>query len=772
MLSLLLFACPDPKPVTDDTAVSVDTGDTGVEVDDSTEFVCEATLETSQDLCTVHGSGSALVLRGELLGYDGRYIDGAVRIEDGLITCSGCDCSLDDAVIVDCAEGVISPGLINLHDHIGYTEGAPIDHGDTRWDHRHGWRGSLSTPQNSGNAGKAWGEVRMLLGGATSMVGSGYHSGMVRNLDSWSQTSDLGYELENQTFPLGDSNESFKEDCGWNYKDTESSVHGETAYLPHIAEGVDDYANEEFRCTASSLEGGEDFLQAHVAYVHAIGLRGEDIYRMSLEQTDVIWSPRSNVSLYGHTADVLTMDRMGVNLALGTDWTYSGSINLVRELACVDELNTQHYDGYFSDRDLWEMATLNPARAVEAQHLIGSLRAGQVADIAVFDGRTVSGYRAVIAAESDAVQLVLRGGEPLFGASGAMQALGSSCETFDLCGEERAICAEAEFGTAWDSLAQALQGAYPAFFCGEPTDEPTCAPSRPGEFPLSSDDADGDGVADGEDNCPSVFNPIRPMDRGVQPDNDDDGVGDPCDEDPLASDVDRDGVANEQDNCPFDENADQADDDGDGDGDACDVCPTLSNPDDDMCPATVVSVYDIQKGVVSEGTDVRVEGLVVSGRSSAGFGAQHPDGGEYSGLYVYTSSLPGVSIGDIVTVDGSVVEYYGETEIVASSFEVTGSGGELSPVALDADEAALDAWQGVLVTVSGAVTNASYDCGVDGNCSDEGLWEVGGASGLVVYDKYYLDTDWSDHVGTLPVTGVMGYRFDRPRLMPRQSEDF
>jgi hypothetical protein len=46
-------------------------------------------------------------------------------------------------------------------------------------------------------------------------------------------------------------------------------------------------------------------------------------------------------------------------------------------------------------------------------------------------------------------------------------------------------------------------------------------------------DSDGDGIPDTGDNCPKVFNPIRPMDNGMQPDADGDGQGDPCDPCPL-----------------------------------------------------------------------------------------------------------------------------------------------------------------------------------------------------------------------------------------------
>jgi hypothetical protein len=59
-------------------------------------------------------------------------------------------------------------------------------------------------------------------------------------------------------------------------------------------------------------------------------------------------------------------------------------------------------------------------------------------------------------------------------------------------------------------------------------------------------DADGDGVPDAIDNCPTVFNPDR-------------------------ADFDRDGVGDACDNCPTVFNPDQADSDGSGIGDRCDL---------------------------------------------------------------------------------------------------------------------------------------------------------------------------------------------------------
>jgi hypothetical protein len=97
------------------------------------------------------------------------------------------------------------------------------------------------------------------------------------------------------------------------------------------------------------------------------------------------------------------------------------------------------------------------------------------------------------------------------------------------------VCIDVPQVTLADAQTSAAS-IYPLFFCSGqgPTSEPTCVPYRD-TYPngTSSTDFDGDGIPDTTDNCPKVFNPIRPMDNGVQSDVDGDGVGDACDNAPL-----------------------------------------------------------------------------------------------------------------------------------------------------------------------------------------------------------------------------------------------
>ena len=71
-------------------------------------------------------------------------------------------------------------------------------------------------------------------------------------------------------------------------------------------------------------------------------------------------------------------------------------------------------------------------------------------------------------------------------------------------------------------------------------------------------DLDNDGFSDSVDNCPLTANPN-------QEDNDNDNIGDSCDDDD-----DNDGILDVDDNCPFTANPNQEDEDNDGIGDVCD----------------------------------------------------------------------------------------------------------------------------------------------------------------------------------------------------------
>ncbi|MCB9506458.1 MAG: amidohydrolase family protein [Myxococcales bacterium] len=772
------------------------------------QFDCEVELTTAGDRCeAVAGSGEALLLRGTVLAAQGVYSGGGVLLVGDRIACVGCDC--DDAAatvgatVVTCPDGVISPGLINAHDHITFTQNFPYTATDERYEHRHEWRrglnGHTEIPSSGGASGAemAWGELRQVLGGTTSLAGSGEAVGFLRNLDR-SGAAEIGQgTVSYETFPLGDSNGSLRtDDCSYPGIDS-TSVLAADCYLAHVSEGIDEAAENEFACVSSSDRGGVDLTEPNSAFVHMIGLTGADAERYAREGGAVVWSPRSNITLYGHTAQVTLFTALGVPVALGTDWTPTGSISILRELACVRELNERNLGSAFDAEGLWRMVTSDAALALHVDDAIGSLRAGLYADIAVFDGAGVEDpYEAVVGASTGDVALVIRGGHTLFGDTAIVDAwaAGGPCEPLPggVCGVDASVCMN-EFGGSFDSLAAGNESSYGLFFCDTPDREPSCVPFRDGEFDgiPTEDDRDGDGVPDADDNCPQVFNAVRPIDGGVQGDLDGDGVGDVCDPCPALwgldcarpdpTDRDGDGQLNGIDNCPTTANADQADQDSDGVGDACDVCPLAPNPGGGPCPATI---YEVKDGTIPVGQRVSIEGVVTAMEASRMF-LQVPDtqwgpsGARRSAIMVYhggAEAVAGVQPGDLVRVGGTVAQFFDQLQLSGlTGVEILDAGYGV-PVPLVVDPAAVatggadaEDYEALLVSVqAAAVTDVDPPLGT-GDTAPSNQFVLAGS--LRVDDRLYLIAPFPEVGEVLDVTGPVWFANGNMQLTPRDADD-
>ena len=238
-------------------------------------------------------------------------------------------------------------------------------------------------------------------------------------------------------------------------------------------------AHNEFLCMSSAANGGQNLIQRRTAVVEGIALEAADLAILAAAGAKLVWSPRSNLALYGDSALVTVAARLGIPIALGTDWAVTGSMNLLRELKCADTLNADYYDHFFSDEDLWRMVTGTAAAAAGFDDVLGALAPGKVADIAIFDGSIHPGFRAVIDAGVQDVVLVIRGGKALYGDASVVSALADGCDAIDVCGAAKLVCVMTEVGKTYAALQTAVGTGYPAFFCGTPTNEPTCTPQRP-----------------------------------------------------------------------------------------------------------------------------------------------------------------------------------------------------------------------------------------------------------------------------------------------------
>ncbi len=729
-----------------------------------------------------------------------------------------------------CPRSVVSPGLINAHDHISF-QANPAMTTTERYEHRHDWRVGNDGHTRVNNGGNAtnlqmrWAEVRQIMAGTTSIVGATYNAGnagLMRNLDT-TPTGQLGNltgssGIDSDTFPLND-NSGLELTSGCNYPALPLTVPtaAGTAYIPHVAEGIEASAHNEFVCLTQN--NGVGVLSPRTGFVHGIGLKAHDIALMSSTGSSLVWSPRSNVSLYGDTASINLYKSLGVNIALGTDWTISGSMNILRELQCAEGLNANYFGNKLSDEDLWKMVTANGAAATATTQHIGRLLPGRLADIAIFKRQGSNFFRSIIDAQPEDVVLTMRGGRFMYGDANVIAQSGTaSCDAISVCGAQKSVCITgdvsvltgANAGTSLALLQQGNTTTYPLFFCGvTPTNEPTCVPERPVTtlgpgtnshngstlYSSASTDTDKDGIPDAMDNCPGVFNPVRPMDNGVQPDVDNDGVGDVCDVCPLnpgstcapfdPNDRDSDLVPNATDNCPNHYNPMQEDVDGDGKGDVCDPCPTLPNPGAQACPVTI---YDIKRGVAPTGTPVALPNVLVTASGAGGFYLQVSpsdpvyDGGSYSGLFVYAPSN-GLVAGDRVDIpSGTPANFFGQRQL--SNVGALGTDGGMVrlsqgnplpvpaviPASTWSTAAAAEPLESVLVRVAD-VTVLSHN-------PDAGPGDANPTNEFVVTGDLYVN-DYLYAASPLPVvgtyfqslTGVFEYRNNRYKLNVRGPSD-
>jgi 5-methylthioadenosine/S-adenosylhomocysteine deaminase len=370
--------------------------------------------------------------------------------------------------------GTIYPGLIDLHNHLSYNILQLWDvpkqfHNRGQWAGIPEYRNNISGPmQVIGQTPDLlasvvrYVEVKCLIGGVTTSQGielfsnhgmRRFYRGLVRNVE---QTNDPSLPEAGSRIADVDAvdAQSFLTRLGQ-----------KQCYLLHLAEGIDDSARKHF--LSLQIQGDEWAITKSLAGIHSTALHPEDYEIMAKRGASMIWSPFSNLLLYGSTARVADARAAGVPIGLGADWSPSGSKNLFGELKVARVVTRD--EPAFDDKALLAMATIDAAKILHWEHLIGSLEAGKRADLMVLAGTPADPYGAFFATPETAVTFVLINGIPRFGTSDLFQHVGLTGETFKLDGQVRRLnlaptsagadpsVDEVSFGHARDTLTQSLE---------------------------------------------------------------------------------------------------------------------------------------------------------------------------------------------------------------------------------------------------------------------------------------------------------------------------
>ncbi len=200
----------------------------------------------------------------------------------------------------------------------------------------------------------------------------------------------------------------------------------------------------------------------------------------------------------------------------------------------------------------------------------------------------------------------------------------------------------------------------------------------------------------------------------------------------------------------------------------------------DSGPAVgALTVYDLQDTTRPNypGLDqvVRLANVTVTAVADNGsFWVQEAAGGEYSGVLIYKPmAVPetGVQAGDVVSLTGTLIEYFDLTEIQLQTLDTAVPGTLPAPTTVAASDLAngspaAEAWEGVLVRVAGVTVLNDMPDAPD----DYGEWVVTG--GLRIDDFLYT-VEPRPTVGTnfTAIIGVHTYGFDNYKIEPRSAAD-
>ncbi len=385
---------------------------------------------TAEDPAPATGSRRAVVadrseplaLRGCVLG-DGEVLDGGYVILGGDTTIAALQRQRPEGVRIRDTAGVILPGLIDLHGH-------PEFNVFTVWEppalfaNRYEWRSSplyaqvVREPQNRllrelpPRTQSRYAEIRALVGGVTSIQGASgrYPSkdeALVRNVD----LSIFGAHRARAMIdlPVDDPDDLARLQS---VLDAIARNDVDAFYL-HLAEGhPDDAASRAEFDRLVAL----DALTSATVVIHGTALDRAQLATMADAGAALVWSPQSNLRLYGDTTRVADALSVGLRMALGADWLPSGSPSLLAELKVARRVLGRQ-GRPVAAQDLVAMVTSGAADIAGLADQLGTLAPGRPGDVVVLERRQEDPWENVVAADPSWVEMVFIDGDLSYGRS-------------------------------------------------------------------------------------------------------------------------------------------------------------------------------------------------------------------------------------------------------------------------------------------------------------------------------------------------------------------
>ncbi|HEX5705854.1 MAG TPA: amidohydrolase family protein [Pyrinomonadaceae bacterium] len=397
-----------------------------------------------------------LLLRGKIVQPDGTGLDRYVLVQNGLIksVSRGRPPLTKDAVFVELGNNDwIFPGLIDLHTHTDYNV-LPIWQTDkVPFENRFKWRadpdyktvvsgGHSLVVKDQRTAVAVFAELQAIAGGTTTIQES-------MPLES-NQTTDDNPLLCRGTGnpkdlridpaeilsvvdffrPNADATAAVPQKQKLDQYVSMRDKGKLKATIAHLAEGRSGFGEEKPADAYSRLEF--ETMMQHPAFQDAAAVRASSLVLVHCSGIDVgnpahiqflrdrdisvVWSPVSNLLLYEDTLDVEKLVSEGINVAIGSDWSPSGSKHLWEEAKFV-RFYFESIGSLVSDEQVFQMVTTNAARCLGLKR-IGRIEPDCFADFFILRSPLESdnALEVFFKTTDRDVRAVLIGGRPVYGA--------------------------------------------------------------------------------------------------------------------------------------------------------------------------------------------------------------------------------------------------------------------------------------------------------------------------------------------------------------------
>ncbi len=396
---------------------------------------------------------------GSVLKGDGSISHGWVVVEDGVIVSIRSTKPRDVEKAVNTG-GVVLPGLIDLHGHPEYNVFAAWEPPKV-YINRGRWRDSDEYDQlikkpwaELTSGGKSvsvktamtrYAEVRAVVGGVTAIQGASQDypkkaEALVRNVD----LLVFGAQVARSTVDFDRLDDEDVESIRKGIFDTGTVK----AHYVHLAEGQktnETSVNEFVDFTASPL------FSSSTVVIHGTALAREHFDQLAAKGGKLVWSPQSNLRLYNETTDIGAALDADVPVALGADWTPSGSPSLLHELKIARQTISQSPGVDVDARELVRMVTSGAAEIAGLGDKIGTLEVGRAADLTILQKRMDDPYDNVVSAYPSWVDLVMIGGDVVYGRADWVTLVSTPADYEPVIAWGRPMLLDTRFGSPEDA---------------------------------------------------------------------------------------------------------------------------------------------------------------------------------------------------------------------------------------------------------------------------------------------------------------------------------